>query len=640
MDASEEDSSGVFFIYREHLFAPEQLIQAKEHTEFLIAHLTEMERFQKHTLQPTPRLPSASAEGDCEAVAAEFVSDVVIEGTVNEERREEPTKDAEHAVIDSIIARVAHETKAMAALSAEKKKNRRSKDDLVASTTEGEGSIANLSRVSYIDSEESMLLSSQASIFSNGGSITDDGGSATSSTALSLTDLLDSEERGNEAHGAISGGKHPVRAFLQPLEIPPPPVTYRRMGINAVPDDTMTPPPDAETPVGGCGALELAAEEFGNEAERIWGIWMRDNEFASGGGEQKEARLVSPSKNFEKILANKQFWKSLQGNGGNTTPLQTAAASLVRQTGVAPSMRRALWLLWSGATDLRARYPEEDMYMRLVQGDERAASHLPECFQKINQDVESTCAEIYYFQYGDGAAALRRILVAFCRLGEGEPAFSYEHGMSLLAAFVLLTFRGSSTAAVTEAAVEADAFWTFSAIVTTRVGGYFQRPPGEGLCTAAQDSTLNSPQELLQDTALLELLVERHAAPATANQLRALEFSFLACTSEWFQALYFDFVPPAVALHLWDIIIFHGGGGSGYHDRSSSSPSSPLAVSTTAVIAWIALGLVELTADFLASCTSFHEVIILLRTAAIELKHLDEVRQVSPLGCVSAYHHP
>ena len=47
MDASEGAGSGegVFFIYPEAAFNEEQLPQAREHTDFLVAHLEEVHRF-------------------------------------------------------------------------------------------------------------------------------------------------------------------------------------------------------------------------------------------------------------------------------------------------------------------------------------------------------------------------------------------------------------------------------------------------------------------------------------------------------------------------------------------------------------------------------------------------------------------
>ena len=116
-------------------------------------------------------------------------------------------------------------------------------------------------------------------------------------------------------------------------------------------------------------------------------------------------------------------------------------------------------------------------------------------------------------------------------------------------------------------------------------------------------------------------------------QLRALEFDWLCITAQWFPTLFFDSVPPAVALHLWDLIVFHGNSDGAGDEPKKDGPyqpdgGAPSLSPSFKVLAWVVLGLVELTADFLASCTSVQEVIILLRTAALELKHLDEIREV------------
>ena len=116
-------------------------------------------------------------------------------------------------------------------------------------------------------------------------------------------------------------------------------------------------------------------------------------------------------------------------------------------------------------------------------------------------------------------------------------------------------------------------------------------------------------------------------------QLRALEFDWLCITAQWFPTLFFDSVPPAVALHLWDLIVFHGNSDGAGDEPKKDGPyqpdgEAPSLSPSFKVLAWVVLGLVELTADFLASCTSVQEVIILLRTAALELKHLDEIREV------------
>ena len=221
-----------------------------------------------------------------------------------------------------------------------------------------------------------------------------------------------------------------------------------------------------------------------------------------------------------------------------------------------------------------------------------AAASLPACFAVINEDVEATCCDLYYFKHADGAAALRRILVAYARLAEVKssrgssqsrnstvsppqqtqshpsedqplqpftinPPAAYARGLSLLAAFILLTFRGTSTAAVTGADVEAESFWTFTAVATSRVGMYFfdapskvvvkktegsqalptgaaaaaSPPPHHSLAVETSDGSgtgalatllLPTTTSLRADSSLLGLVVEKFATANTVDKVSFL----------------------------------------------------------------------------------------------------------------------
>jgi len=217
----------------------------------------------------------------------------------------------------------------------------------------------------------------------------------------------------------------------------------------------------------------------------------------------------------------------------------------------------------------------------------------------IGLDVARTCAEVPYFARGDGAAVLARVLLAFARF---VPGTSYVQGMSNLAAFVLLAFRGGGGdwASPTSADLEADAFWTLTAVVQNRLSGYFDKGMGA----------------LLGDTAVLAALVERHSAPAAVRTLKAVEFEWLFVTPDWFVHLFFDGVPPRVALHVWDLILWHG------HNAGH----------TSLVLFWVVLGIVERCSGVLSGCGGFQEVIDALRCAALEVAHVDDLRAVSSVS--------
>ena len=118
---------------------------------------------------------------------------------------------------------------------------------------------------------------------------------------------------------------------------------------------------------------------------------------------------------------------------------------------------------------------------------------------------------------------------------------------------------------------------------------------------------------LRKDTLVLKALVAaRGPTAAVAARLGALGFDWLAVTPDWFLQLFFDAVPPSTALHIWDLCIW---GGS---------------AATPAVLLWVSLGLVEASAALLAEASSLQEATILLRTAALELTHVQDIRKVSP----------
>ena len=145
--------------------------------------------------------------------------------------------------------------------------------------------------------------------------------------------------------------------------------------------------------------------------------------------------------------------------------------------------------------------------------------------RRMNRTLFGCPSQVPYFRDGDGRAVLGRLLLAFDGL---FPAPGYVQGMCTLAAVVLLvlTHGGRSGAldeaprestgpavaaaaaeggsfAVTPVGVEEDAFWTFAAVVTGCLDGYFD----EGM------------PELLRDTAAVADLVRRRimtgAGPST-----------------------------------------------------------------------------------------------------------------------------
>jgi len=328
------------------------------------------------------------------------------------------------------------------------------------------------------------------------------------------------------------------------------------------------------------------------------------------------------------------LWRSCQHLASSTAsnPLIDAALDQIRHVGVPPFRRREIWRLWSGADDLRSSFrvnAEEtgwSAYEELCKDpvDPEEDPLTTSCLRLIEEDIPQTCSDLYFFKHGEGSTMIRRLCIALGRFlvishevmhqqggGEEEEHQSstpllYGRGMSNIAAFILLTFVGSlDTNHIDDIEsfnlddIEEDCFWTFAALITKRIGSYFD------------DQAL----DLHRDSVLLELAIDKYSDPLISLHLKSLEFDWSLLTSEWFLNLFFDSVPPYISLHLWDLV---------FQTKQGSSPIH--------ILVYVVLGLIEVTSGIIQTCSTIQEVIILLRTAALDIRNLDEVFEVNSIS--------
>ena len=333
------------------------------------------------------------------------------------------------------------------------------------------------------------------------------------------------------------------------------------------------------------GATSLSSEEA--DAEAQWAALIRSHNL---GAPRADPRWRDFGRRDDRMAAE----GDVEGD----------VESLIIAHGLCPTLRKPLWKAWAGGDALRALRPP-GTYANLSRpapqddggGSEDTA--LADVMNTIAKDVARTCTDLSYFRDGDGVECLGRVLRAFARLAPVSPG--YVQGMSALAAVVLLVFSagpgvgaavllaadkvtddadkvpsGDETAVtaagelsnlhdcpqllpLTTAADEEDAFWAFSALVLSRLRGYFD----EGL------------PNLMLDATLLELLLrdsERPTAVSTAggsDKILALPaglsgslarcegFDWLLLVPEWFLQLFADSLPPTEVLHVWDLVLWH-----------------------------------------------------------------------------------
>jgi hypothetical protein len=483
MDAGEEadESEGVFYIYPRNVFSPEQLAQALEHTDFLIAHLKDVYM--------------VSADGD------------------------EILKNLDHRNDDI------------------------NEDDIEDVEDSG------LLEDSDVDHLKSDSHEERDDKFND-----DDGNSRPPMLKRSLTSQL-------SFHGEEK--------------------TVMEMTL--------------------CGS-----DELGKEAEAVWHKLLREIDIE---------------------LDDDVWWLSCQHLTAYTSsnPLVNVALKQICHSGVPPSRRRAIWRLWSGADELRNQYVQQAEETGWVSYEDLSKEERdpaedplwPLCLRLIQEDIPQTCSDLYFFKHGDGSKICKRLCMALARflvihneMHEDSDEVSckkYGRGMSNIAAFVLLTFVGTLDASPSAPAspsssalltcldeIEEDVFWTLAALITKRIGGYFN----------------DSCNDLQNDSLLLEMAVDKYSDTLISLHLKSLEFDWSLLTSEWFLNLFFDSVPPYVSLHIWDLVFQNKG--------------SPIHI-----LVYIVLGLIDMTSGIIQTCSTIQEVIILLRAAALDLRNLDEVFQAN-----------
>ena len=234
---------------------------------------------------------------------------------------------------------------------------------------------------------------------------------------------------------------------------------------------------------------------------------------------------------------------------GKLQGLSQDVKDLVRRNGIAPSRRRELWMLWSGAAALKSE--REAWYASLVLRAEAArkdSKHQVQ-FDQVEVDLERTFPEHPYFQTGGlGLTVMRRVLCAFI---VDSPEIGYTQSMNYIAAYMMLVTglhesdtdgKGTVPAA---AAAEEDAFWLTYALCRRAVAGY-HTPDLGGLRT-----------DLHVFSTLVEVKKE-----ALANHLAHLGFPKIDfIVSRWFLCCFMGVLPSETVIRVMDSFFAatHGG---------------------------------------------------------------------------------
>ena len=188
-----------------------------------------------------------------------------------------------------------------------------------------------------------------------------------------------------------------------------------------------------------------------------------------------------------------------------------------------------LWLVLSGARDLRAKAPA-GYYEELTTRSARDYGALP-CVGEIEKDIPRTFpGHARHGGAGAGAAehALRRVLLAYSLR---NASVGYCQSMNVLAAWLLLALADDEEAA----------FWVLCAVAENACPRYYT--PNMVGCQVDM--------RIFGDLLAAE-------APRVAAAFAAAGLSLPVMTTRWFLCLFVAVLPTATTLRVWDAFFVHG----------------------------------------------------------------------------------
>jgi hypothetical protein len=296
------------------------------------------------------------------------------------------------------------------------------------------------------------------------------------------------------------------------------------------------------------------------------------------------------------------------------------AKELVRRCGIAPSRRRGLWMVWSGAQALKEDRQAGYSALTLKAADDAYREKYLAQFEQVEVDLERTFPEHPFFRKGDprcGLDTLRRILTAFI---VDSPEVGYTQSMNYIAAFMMLVVKlDQSLAAEESASAEEDAFWLTYALCRRAISGYHSPDLG-GLRT---------------DLHVFNTLVAVKM-PELSEHLTKLGFPKIDfIVSRWFLCCYFGVLPAETAVRAMDLFFAatHGGSALG-----RDGPTVLMRVGL-GLLKWIEPTLLAVTpSDSIKACMAIQEagrdvrcaaeLDMLLFTAFEEVGELQTIQQM------------
>lgn len=188
--------------------------------------------------------------------------------------------------------------------------------------------------------------------------------------------------------------------------------------------------------------------------------------------------------------------------------------------GTPDSMRRELWLSFSGAWNEMVSNPNE--YKRLV---ERGLGRHCTANDEIERDLHRSLPEHPAFQVDIGISALRRVLTAYA---ERNPQIGYCQAMNIVSS-VLLIYCG-----------EEEAFWLLACLCESLLPDYYN--------TKVVGARID--QEVLDDL-VSEHLPHLHSALKHLGMIKMISLS-------WFLTIFLSVMPYSSAVYIVDCFFYDG----------------------------------------------------------------------------------
>jgi hypothetical protein len=196
--------------------------------------------------------------------------------------------------------------------------------------------------------------------------------------------------------------------------------------------------------------------------------------------------------------------------------------------GIPGAFRPALWMILSGAQELRAREPA-NYYSLLLRAVVQDLGKLPAA-EEVEKDLHRTFPGHPRFAAHAthlGVDPLRRILLAY---SVRNAAIGYCQSLNVLGGWLLLVMP-----------TEEDAFWVMCAVVENAVPRYYtQNMIG---CQV--------------DLRIFRDLLQEHC-PGLVAHFEKSSLSLSLAATKWFLCLYVGIVPTDATLRIWDNFFLHG----------------------------------------------------------------------------------